>query len=106
MKKFALVVTVLGLALVAGLLLSGCGKKEEEVTMPKAGLPESMGDVKIAQTMCPVMEGPIDKQYYADYKGRRIYFCCSGCVNTFKKEPEKYMKKLDEMKKSGTTTSP
>jgi len=29
-----------------------------------------------------------------DYKGERVYFCCAGCPDTFKKNPEKYMKKL------------
>jgi YHS domain-containing protein len=53
-----------------------------------------------AQTICPVMGDPINKKYYADYKGHRIYFCCNGCPEEFKKNPEKYMKILRE---SGVT---
>jgi YHS domain-containing protein len=53
-----------------------------------------------AQTICPVMGDPIDKKYFVDYKGSRIYFCCSSCPDEFKKDPEKYMKKLRE---SGVT---
>lgn len=49
-----------------------------------------------SQTTCPVLGGEINKQYYADYKGQRIYFCCGACVEPFKKEPEKYLKKLEE----------
>ncbi len=49
-----------------------------------------------AQTKCPVMGWDIDKSKYADYKGNRIYFCCAGCPEDFKKDPEKYMKKLKE----------
>jgi len=49
-----------------------------------------------SQTTCPVLGGEINKQYYADYKGQRIYFCCGACVESFKKEPEKYLKKLEE----------
>ncbi len=30
------------------------------------------------QTTCPVLAGKIDKNVYADYQGKRIYFCCSG----------------------------
>ena len=56
-----------------------------------------------AQTKCPVLAGDINKQVYADYKGKRIYFCCAGCDAEFKKDPEKYMKKLKEQ---GVTLEP
>ncbi|MHB9074052.1 MAG: YHS domain-containing protein [Desulfobaccales bacterium] len=55
------------------------------------------------QTVCPVLAGNIDKKVYADYKGKRIYFCCEGCDQEFKKDPEKYMKKLEEQ---GVTLEP
>ena len=29
---------------------------------------------------------------YADYKGRRYYFCCGGCPPAFKANPAKYAK--------------
>jgi YHS domain-containing protein len=48
------------------------------------------------QTTCPVMGGAIDKKVYADYKGKRVYFCCAGCIETFNKNPEKYLKKMKE----------
>ncbi len=48
------------------------------------------------QTVCPVMGGKINKKYYADYKGKRVYFCCPACIRTFKKDPEKYIKKLEK----------
>jgi YHS domain-containing protein len=48
------------------------------------------------QTVCPVLAGNIDKNLYADYKGKRIYFCCKGCDDEFKKDPEKYLKKMEE----------
>ncbi len=48
------------------------------------------------QTTCPVLGGNVNKQVYADYKGQRIYFCCPGCDAEFKKDPEKYMKKIEE----------
>ncbi len=50
-----------------------------------------------AQTTCPVMGGPINKELYADYKGERVYFCCAACPPEFKKNPEKYIQKLKEM---------
>jgi len=48
------------------------------------------------QTLCPVLAGNIDKSVYADYQGKRIYFCCKGCDAEFNNNPEKYMKKLQE----------
>ena len=39
------------------------------------------------QTTCPVLAGNIDKSVYADYQGKRIYFCCKGCDAEFNKNP-------------------
>jgi YHS domain-containing protein len=47
------------------------------------------------QENCPVMGGKINKSIYTDYSGKRIYFCCNACPEPFKKEPEKYMKKME-----------
>jgi YHS domain-containing protein len=48
------------------------------------------------QTTCPVMEGTVNKNIYADYKGKRVYFCCPPCLKAFKKDPDTYIKKLEE----------
>lgn len=29
---------------------------------------------------------------FADYKGRRYFFCCAGCPEAFKADPKKYAK--------------
>lgn len=51
----------------------------------------------LSQTMCPVMEGErINERLYVDYKGFRIYVCCGPCVKAVKKNPEKYLRKLEE----------
>ena len=55
------------------------------------------------QTTCPVLGGNVDKNVYADYQGKRIYFCCKGCDAEFNKDPEKYLKKLQE---EGVTLEP
>lgn len=62
-----------------------CGMKLVEKTAKK-------------QTVCPIMGGEINKELYADHEGLRVYFCCGGCIETFKKDPEKYIKQL---RKSG-----
>ena len=48
-----------------------------------------------AQTLCPIMGGPIDKTAYADYEGKRVYFCCKGCRSEFLKDPKKHIQKLE-----------
>ena len=40
--------------------------------------------------------GDMGKPVIFNYEGREIRFCCPGCVKTFKKNPEKYLKILDE----------
>ena len=47
------------------------------------------------QRKCPVMGGAINKDIYADYEGKRVYFCCEACISTFKSDPAKYVKKLE-----------
>lgn len=41
-----------------------------------------------------MQDGKASAQYFADYNGKRIYFCCDSCVQLFKKNPEQYMKDL------------
>jgi YHS domain-containing protein len=50
------------------------------------------------QANCPVMGGKINKEIYADHDGKRVYFCCNMCIDTFKKDPVKY---IEKMKKDG-----
>jgi YHS domain-containing protein len=49
-----------------------------------------------SQTKCPVMGGEVNKAVYADYQGKRVYFCCPYCIEQFKAAPEKYRKNLHE----------
>ena len=49
------------------------------------------------QTTCPVMEGtPIDRSVYTGYQGKRVYFCCKLCKETFANAPEKYISDLPQ----------
>jgi YHS domain-containing protein len=49
-----------------------------------------------AQATCPILAGQIDKSLYADYEGKRVYFCCAGCKDDFNKDPAGYIKKMEE----------
>ena len=97
MNRFGYIAGILALLLVAGISAVGCGKEEEATVQPGAPVgPAPAAEVQIAQTSCPVMGLPIDKDIYVDHKGRRVYFCCQMCVDKFKEDPETYLKKLDE----------
>ena len=43
--------------------------------------------------------GEMDKPYIYKYEGREVRFCCKHCLKDFNKDPQKYMKKLDEAEK-------
>ena len=40
--------------------------------------------------------GSMGKPFAYDHEGREVRFCCKNCVKDFKKEPAKYLKKLDD----------
>ena len=89
-----------GMVLFAGLLTSNglfaqSASKSSTEKIEKAKQ-DTVQTTEVKQTVCPVMGGEINKEVYADYNGKRVYFCCQGCLSTFKKNPEKYMKKLED----------
>lgn len=88
MKKISMILAALALALMMVGPVLAQQKSVKAVGQTKA---ETQGN---PQTKCPVLGGNVDKNVYADYKGYRIYFCCKGCDEEFKKNPEKYLEKL------------
>lgn len=55
-------------------------------------------EVKKNQTKCPVMGSAVEigKSSYVDVKGKRIYICCKGCEAPIKKDPDKFIKQLED----------
>lgn len=62
----------------------------------------SFSSADTGNTICPVTGEKIDPQNKAtyEYEGKIINFCCPACIEEFKKDPEKYIKKIDEELKS------
>ena len=56
-----------------------------------------------AASTCPVTGDPIDKKLFVDYQGKRIYVCCSSCIDSVKKDPERFIKKLESQGQSVET---
>ena len=48
------------------------------------------------QTLCPIMESPIDTDVFVEYQGKKVYFCCSDCETKFLENPEEYVAKLPQ----------
>jgi len=52
------------------------------------------------QKYCPKtgeLLGSMGKPYKIKLKDRVVFLCCDGCEEEVKKDPEKYLKKLDEL---------
>lgn len=49
---------------------------------------------------CPITGKDVVAGRTSEYKKQLIGFCCMDCVNKFESDPEKYIKKVKEFKKS------
>ncbi len=52
--------------------------------------------IEIQAETCPVMGGKVNKSVFTIFEGKLYYFCCPGCINALKNEPEKYEEKLKD----------
>ncbi len=109
--KIETMIIVTGILLVGLITLNGCKKDEPTNTETSTVQTQehkghghaSMTDepietvaAEIEQTTCPVMDAPINKALFVEYKGKKVYFCCPGCEEKFNAEPEKYIAKLPQ----------
>jgi len=62
--------------------------------------------VDVGNDYCPVMGMKLEKgkETKYTYKGKIYNFCCSHCVEQFKKSPEKYIKIIEEQEKKEKNT--
>lgn len=54
---------------------------------------------EVSNKICPVMGGKVNPKIFTEYEGKKVYFCCPGCVSQFEKNPEKYPGKLPQFVK-------
>ena len=56
--------------------------------------------VAVGNKVCPVLNEKIDERNKAtyEYEGKIYNFCCASCIDEFKKDPEKYIKKIENAK--------
>ncbi len=109
-KKIKTMFMLMSLLLVGLIMLNGCKKSEPAPSetsaetmqgheqMAMMDKPAEAVAAVLEQTTCPVMGGAINKAIFTEYKGKKVYFCCSPCEEKFKEEPEKYIAKLPQFK--------
>jgi len=58
--------------------------------------------VTVGNKICPVSGEKIDEKTKAtyEYEGKIYNFCCAMCIDSFKKDPQKYIKKVEEEQQS------
>lgn len=89
-----LMLSVMGM----GLMTMSCAKEEKTPKKAEEVAPKDAGSqAPKTQTIDAFSGNPIDKNIYADHKGKRIYFCCDNSRRTFYDDPEKYIKKFREL---------
>ena len=94
-KRVLMIASGLAVALsiaAAPVLASSCGGCAKKPAA-KAKIAKPAGK---EQTLCPIMGGKIDKKFFADHDGKRVYFCCTGCIAKFKKDAAKYIKQMED----------
>ena len=48
----------------------------------------------VGNKMCPVSGEEVTGKHFVEYNGKRYGLCCPMCANKFKRDPEKYLKKM------------
>lgn len=76
-----------------------CGDKDNQHSNSEAfAHAASKKAVKVGNKICPVSGEKIDEKLKAtyEYDGKIYNFCCASCIDEFKKDPGKYIKKVEE----------
>ena len=81
----------IGMLCISAVSLIGCKKKTE----PAESAVTTHSEMT-EQKMCPIMDAPVNKEFYTEYQGKKVYFCCPGCEDVFLKNPEDYLDKLPQ----------
>lgn len=76
---------------------SGPGSGDAPAGHEEATTGEGAGKAVVVkrQAQCPVMGGAINRKLFVDHEGKRVYVCCEGCLSPVKKDPAKYIEKLE-----------
>ena len=101
MKAFkTLTVALLSLSVLAGPFAAIAGDAPDT----KAAEQKSKAKLKPYKLKTCIVSGDklgeMGEPFAYEYEGREIKFCCKGCVKDFKKDPAKYVKKIEAAEKA------
>ncbi len=87
-------------------------KKASTTTKVAKATPAAMTDEKkpeekmaVTNKECPVSGGKVNPQYRTEYNGQYVYVCCQGCLDEFKKDPEKFVAKMSKEDREAIKTN-
>ena len=111
--KIKLIITTSAIALaIAGLafahegdgdhdeMLEHQGAMMDQAQAPAVTDANTAAPVEVGNKICPVSGdevGEMGEIVKKEYKGKVYNFCCKMCLKDFDKDPEKYVKKVEEM---------
>ena len=75
---------------------------EEKATTAPAATVEKAAAVEFGNKTCPISGQEVGKMgpaHPVEYKGKVYNLCCAMCEKDFNKDPEAYIKKLEEIAK-------
>ncbi len=107
MRNRVYVLAVVSLVALMGFSISFADSCHTDDTNVQAATPtkaEKTKAIEVGNMVCPVMGEKINPDYKAtyEYEGKIYNFCWPGCLDEFKKDPAKYIKKVEEeMQKAG-----
>jgi len=84
----------------ASVLLLGCQSvgAEKETSEPAVQIREGAQEFNVGNKICPVSGEEIDEESKAayEYNGVIYNFCSPECIEEFKKDPQKYVDKVEK----------
>ncbi len=94
MKKLFIAVTAFGLLFLVNSRVALAQDASEEAATKQ----ETVKAQDVGNKICPVTGEKIDEKTKAtyEYEGKIYNFCCPVCIEEFKKDPGKYIKKVEE----------
>lgn len=64
------------------------------VVIPFASAEQAAPPSGIVNSICPVSGDKVNPEITYEHEGKTYGFCCKGCINKFKKDPEKYIAQM------------
>ncbi len=69
-------------------------KNPGEYTTKVAAQRKALAHRAKVQVTCPVTGEPVDKKFFVESDGKKVYVCCKGCLGKYQRDPAKYASAL------------